>query len=64
MCLKLDMWECLVIREISKAFVAQYYVSHGSVVPSPYQSENIDKGSVSKRIGSMLRGLAVRKTNR
>jgi len=64
MCLKLDMWECLVIREISKAFVAQYYDSQGSLVPSPYQPVIVDKASVGKRIGGILRSLATRKSSR
>lgn len=60
----LDLWELLVIREISKAFVAQYYVSEGAIVPSPYQPAEFDKGKVSNRIGNMLRGLAARRTKR
>lgn len=59
----LDMWEILVIREISKAFVAQYYISQGSTIPSPYQPVEIDKAMVSNRVGSMLRAIAVRKVN-
>lgn len=59
----LDMWEILVIREISKAFVAQYYISQGSTIPSPYQPVEIDKAKVSNRVGSMLRAIAVRKVN-
>lgn len=59
---KLDMWEILVVREISKAFVAQYYMSQGSTVPSPYQPENFDKAKVSDRIGNLLRSIAKRTT--
>jgi hypothetical protein len=57
----LDMWEILVIREISKAFVAQYYMSQGSTVPSPYQPVEIDKVKASSRIGGLLRSIAKRK---
>jgi len=59
--IQLDMWEILVIREISKAFVAQYYMSQGSTIPSPYQPPNLDQSAVSNRIGSMLRSIAKRK---
>lgn len=61
---KLDLWELLVVREISKAFVAQYYVSEGSIVPSPYQPIEFDKGTVSDRIGGLLRSLSARKKKR
>ena len=61
---KLDLWELLVIREISKAFVSQYYQSEGLIIPSPYQPEDFDKETVSSRIGNLLRGLASRKTKR
>jgi len=57
----LDLWELLVIREISKAFVSQYYMSEGAIVPAPYQPEDYDKTKVSSRIGGLLRGLAGRK---
>lgn len=60
----LDTWELLVIREISKAFVAQYYQSEGSTIPSPYQPANIDQEAVSQRIGEVLRAMARRKTKR
>lgn len=62
--IKLDMWEILVIREISKAFVAQYYLSQGSTIPSPYQPEVIDQVKVSNRIGNLLRSIAKRKTTK
>lgn len=59
--IELDAWEVLVIREISKAFVAQYYASEGSLVPSPYQPATFDKGITSNRIGGLLRGMMSRK---
>ena len=61
--LKLDAWEILVLREISKAFVAQYYMSEGSLTPSPYQPPKIDQVAASKRIGGLLRSLIARKSN-
>lgn len=61
---RLDLWELLVLREISKAFVSQYYLSEGAIIPSPYQPEDFDKDTVSTRIGNLLRGLATRKTKR
>ena len=60
--LQLDSWEVLVVREISKAFVAQYYMSEGSLVPSPYQPPKIDHEVASTRIGNLLRGLMARKS--
>lgn len=59
--LQLDSWELLVIREISKAFVSQWYTSEGSMTPAPYQSAVFDKGVSSNRIGGLLRGLIARK---
>lgn len=59
--LHLDSWELLVVREISKAFVAQWYMSEGSLVPSPYQPATFDKGITSNRIGGLLRGMMSRK---
>lgn len=60
----LDLWELLVVREISKAFVAQYYVSDGAIVPPPFQPVEFDKGVASSRIGNLLRSIATRRTAR
>lgn len=60
----LTLWESLVIREISKAFVSQYYQSDGAIIPSPYQPVEFDKSKVSSRIGNLLRSLATRKHSR
>lgn len=59
--LRLDSWESLVVREISKAFVSQFYASNGTLVPSPYQPAVIDHNAASDRVGSVLRGLISRK---
>lgn len=60
--LDLDSWELLVVREISKAFVSQYYTSEGAIVPPPYQPANTDTDTTSKRIGNLFRGLIARKS--
>lgn len=57
---KVSAWEALVMIEISKALVQQYYLSEGHIIPSPYQPVEYDKGAASNRIGNLLRGLATR----